>query len=474
MSVFKSLLKDTFIYGLATVLPRLMSLILVGLHTDVLSTEGFSDNTSFYVYAAFANVFLTYGMETAFFRFFSKSNKDPKVFSTVLIALTTTTIIFFGVCYFNISYLSSFLKIPSTQLLILISILTLDTLAVSAFILYRIQSKALKFAFIKIINLIIYVGLNFFFLKLVPVYNLELPEYLNFQKVEYIFVANLLASLSVFVLILPTYFKFKFTFDKLIFRSLLNYGFPIMIAGIAFVINENLDKLLLKEFLGKSTMGAYSGCYKLTVFLTLFIQAFRMGVEPFIFNQAKNKNAQNTYALVLKFYVIFASLGVLFVLTFLDFFKEIMIRDQSYWYAISIVPIVLLANWCFGAYHTLSVWYKMTDKTYYGMLFSIIGAIVTIAINYLLIPKYGFMVSAYATLCAYGLMMVLSYFQGQRVYYIPYDLKRIGVYAITTLLITCGIIQYQVSFLIKIIGILLYLILVFVFEKQQIKDILKR
>jgi len=465
LNIFTTLLKDTFVYGLATVLPRLMNLVLVSLHTYVLSTASFSENTSFYVYAAFANVLLTYGMETAFFRFFNKEKDNQKVFSTVFISLITSTLLFFTVTFIFSESLAIWLKITTQRLRILLSITALDTFVVSAFVLYRIQGKAVKFAIIKILFLVVYVILNFFFLWAVPKHNINLPDWLKHPKVLYIFIANLIASSVVFLLVLPTYLQHNLKFDK-------NF---IMVSGIAFVINENLDKLILRDFLGKDTMGAYSGCYKLTVFLTLFIQAFRMGVEPLVFNQAKADNAKETYATILKFFVIFASLGLLFVIAFLDFFKELLIRDESYWFAIQIVPIVLLANWCLGVYHSLSVWYKITDRTKYGMYISIFGAIITIVINYIFIPTHGFMAAAYATLIAYGSMMFISYFLGQHYYKIPYNIKRLSSYLFASLLLSGACLYLLPKVIIfKVIAILVYLGIIIIFEKNSIKAILKR
>ena len=452
-----------------------MNLVLVGLHTDVLSTASYSENTSFYVYAAFANVFLTYGMETAFFRFFNKEKDNPKVFITVLIALVTTTLLFFSITFAFSETIAIWTKMPVERLQILLSILALDTLAVAAFVLYRIQGKAFKFASIKLLSLLVTVFFNFYFLWAVPKYGIELPNWLQHPTVLYIFIANLIASGCVLLLVLPTYLKHKIQFDSSLLKRMLTYGFPIMIAGVAFVINENLDKLVLRDFLGKDIMGAYSGCYKLTVFLTLFIQAFRMGVEPFVFNQAKAANAKETYAIVLKFFVIFASLGLLFVIAFLDIFKELLIKDESYWVAIQIVPVVLLANWCLGVYHSLSVWYKVTDKTRYGMYISIFGALITIVVNYIFVPTHGFMAAAYATLAAYASMMFISYFIGQKHYKIPYDIARLAGYLITALLLStvCFFIFPKV-FIVKVLAILVYLSIIVIFEKNSIRAMLKR
>ena len=475
LNIFTRLFKDTFIYGLATVLPRLMNLVLVPLHTSTLNTSGYSENTSFYVYAAFANVLLTYGMETSFFRFFNKEKNNSKVFTTVLLSLATTSILFFVTAMFFCEQIALWLKIPVAQLQILAGTLTLDTMVVSAFVLYRIQGKALKFASVKLFTLVVTVFFNFYFLKIVPQYAIELPTWLQYPMVFYIFITNLLASACCFLLVLPTYLKHKIQFDNALVKRMLIYGLPVMVSGIAFVINENLDKLILRDYLGKEIMGAYSGCYKLSVFLTLFIQAFRMGVEPFIFNQAKSTNAKETYATVLKFFVIFASLGMLFVIAFLDIFKELLIPDKNYWKAIQIVPVVLLANWCLGVYYSLSVWYKVTDKTSFGMYISIFGALITIAINYIFVPIHGFMAAAYATLAAYGSMMAISYYYGQRYYKIPYNIIRLVSYLITALALSviCHYIFPKV-FIVKLMAILVYLSTIAIFEKNSIRAILKR
>ena len=256
---------------------------------------------------------------------------------------------------------------------------------------------------------------------------------------------------------------------------MLNYGWPIMVAGLAFIVNENLDKLVLRDYLGKDIMGAYSGCYKLSVFLMLFIQAFRLGVEPLVFKESNKENAKETYAVIMKFFVIFASLGILFVLSFLDLFKEIMIRDTSYWIAINIVPIILLANWCLGVYHSLSIWYKLTNRTRFGMYISIFGACITIFLNYTLVPKYGFMAAAYATLAAYASMMIISYILGQKYYAIPYPIGRLFGYLAIALLLS-GVNLYVIpnSFVLKAMPILVYLIIIAIFEKNSFNRLFNR
>ncbi|KKK77270.1 hypothetical protein LCGC14_2855290, partial [marine sediment metagenome] len=275
------------------------------------------------------------------------------------------------------------------------------------------------------------------------------------------------------LIIIPDFIKTKLIFDPKIFNQLWRYGWPVLVAGLAFVVNENLDKLLLGDLLNKDIMGAYAGCYKLAVFMTIFIQAFRLGAEPFFFNHASAKNAPETYATILKYFVVVGAMGLLIIIGFIDLFKVFLIRDDSYYIAIGIVPIVLLANLFLGIYHNLSIWYKLTDKTRYGMYFSIVGAGLTVLINIVFIPVIGFMAAAYATLIAYGSMMLISYFIGQKHYKIPYNLTRIGGYL--TLAIVFSAVSFYVfreNYLVSLILLAAFGALVLKVEIKELKRIL--
>ncbi len=475
MSVLKRFLQDTIIYGLATVLPRLMNFILVPLHTDTLGTVSYSENTTFYVYAAFFNVLLTYGMETAFFRFFSTHQEKNKVFSTALISLTTTTLIFFAAVWSFKGQIADLVGLDIMYFKYLIGVLVLDTLVVAPFAYLRASNRPVKFAAIKMVNIGVYVALNFFFLWAIPKFKWSFSFYDPTDLVQYIFVANLAASAATLLLLLPYFFRSKLSFDTTIFKKLLSYGWPIMAAGLAYVVNENLDKLLLKDMIDKDTMGAYAGCYKLAVFMTIFIQAFRLGAEPFFFNHAKEKNAKNTYALILKYFVIVGSFVLLFVVAYIHFFKELLVRNEAYWRVLEIVPVVLLANLCLGIYHNLAIWYKLTDKTRYGMYISILGAIITIVFNVLMIPKIGFMASAWATLAAYGSMMLISYVLGKKHYPVPYETTRVLVYLVLATVLS-GISFYIIkeNYLQNTALLLVFLGVVFFVERKELKRIIAR
>ncbi len=451
-----------------------MNFVLVPLHTNTLETSSYSDNTTFYVYAAFFNVLLTYGMETAFFRFFSKSQEKQKVFSTAMISLTVTALLFLSVVFVFNQQLAEVVNLKQNYFNLLIGVLVLDTIVAIPFAYLRATGRPIKFASIKIANICTVVILNFFFLWAIPKFSINFPNYDSNDLVKYIFIANLVASILTFLLLTPYFFKTKLYFSKTIFKQLLNYGLPIMIAGLAYVINENFDKWLLPEVLGKSINGAYSGCYKIAVFMTIFIQAFRLGAEPFFFNHSKEKNAKETYARIMKYFVIFGSAMLVFIIAYLDVFKSLIVQDESYWIAIEIVPIVLLANLCLGIYFNLAIWYKLTDKTRFGMYLSLVGAAITIAFNVIMIEKIGFIAAAWATLLAYGVMMILSYVLGQKFYPVPYNLKSILGYLLLATLLSVLALNTNANYYINTMLVLVFLGLVVLIEKKEIQQLLKR
>ncbi|QXP60705.1 polysaccharide biosynthesis C-terminal domain-containing protein [Olleya sp. HaHaR_3_96] len=474
MSVLKKFFKDTIIYGLATVLPRVMNIILVRLHTGKLETVSYSDTTEFYVYASFFNVLLTYGMETAFFRFFSKSEEKDKVFSTTFISLIVTTITFLAIVLFFNQELAQLLGLDHNYFKLLVGILVLDVLVVAPFAYLRATGRPIKFASIKLTNVLVFVALNYFFFWAIPKFGINFPGYDADNLVLYIFISNLAASIVTFMMLVPYFFKVKLEFNKIIFKQLIGYGWPIMVAGLAYVINENFDKWILPHLLNKDINGAYSGCYKIAVFMTIFIQAFRLGAEPFFFSHAKEKNAKQTYALIMKYFVIAGSLMLIVIISYLDIFKGVLVNDDSYWIAIKIVPIVLLANLFLGIYFNLGIWYKLTDKTRYGMYLSIVGAVVTIAFNLIMIPEIGFMAAAWATLAAYGVMMVLSYILGQKHYPVPYNLKQILGYLGSAIGLSIIALTTNSNYYINTILVLVFLGLIVLFEKKELKQLLKK
>lgn len=467
-------------------MPRALSIILVPLYTSVLSTSSFGIYATLMSYLILGNVVLSYGMETAFFRFINKDvSKKAIVQSTALGSLTTSTLVFLVVfLLFNVP-LANFLQFKTEYVTYGLWILALDALVVLPFVWLRANEKSLRYAVIKIFNVCVNLGFNLFFFLILPDLAANSSEsvwqhiYTEENKIAYVFISNLIASAVTLLILLPLYFKIGFKFNKTIWKQMLRYAFPVLIAGIAFSINEAFDKILLKyllpEDIAESEVGIYAACYKLGVFMTLFATAFRLGIEPFFFNHAKNENAKNTYATITKYFAIFGSFILLFVIVYLDFFKNLLIQDSAYWEALSIVPIILLANLCLGIYHNLSVWYKVTDRTKFGAYISIAGAIITLTLNFILIPFISYTGSAIATLAAYGTMMILSYYFGRKYYAVPYNLKRIGGYVLLS--VGFSILSFYVFDRNLIIGttlLLVFLSLIYFAEKKEIQSIMKK
>ena len=296
----------------------------------------------------------------------------------------------------------------------------------------------------------------------------------NTHIVNFIFFANIIGSAISFLLLLPYLLKFKWAFDIVLFKKMISYSWPIAVAGVAYVINENLDKYLIKHLVGDAEMGVYAACYKLAIFMNLYIMAFRLGAEPFFFNHSDTKNAKETYAKILNYFIIVGSLVFVGIVVFIDILKKPFI-NENYWEAIIIVPVVLLANLFLGVYHNLAIWYKLTDKTRYAMLFSISGALITIILNLALIPKIGFVASAWATLAAYGTMMTLSYFIGKKHYPVPYNLKKSGSYLIVSIIASfISFTYFRENYFISVGLVFLFGFLIYFNEKKEILTLLKR
>ena len=484
LSIFKKLFKQTAIYGLATVLPRALGIVLVPLYTSVLGKEQYGVYASIMAFLILGNVLLSYGMETAFFRFINKKEFNKKdVQATALTSITLTTLLFLAATLpfrDKLAILLDFNPIFVTYGLI---ILALDALAIIPFVWFRANEKPEKYAFIKIFNVCINLGFNLFFFLLLPNLAKQHPNsiwnaiYFEQNKVVYVFIANLIASAITLVILLPRYIKIGFRFNIQIWKKMLTYAFPVLIAGIAFSINEAFDKILLKYLLpsdiADAEVGVYAACYKLGVFMTLFATAFRLGIEPFFFNHAHAKNAKETYAIITQYFVILGSIILLAVVVYIPILKKILIPNSEYWSALPIVPIILLANLCLGIYHNFSVWYKVTDRTHFGAYISVMGAVITIVLNFILIPIMSYKGSAIATLVAYGSMMIVSYIYGQKHYAVPYPLKKIGGYLATAILLAyLSFYVFNENSLIGTGFLFLYIALIFVFEKSSLQKIM--
>jgi O-antigen/teichoic acid export membrane protein len=414
----------------------MLNIILVPLYTDASVISKSSDYASIiilFAYIVFGNTFLSYGLETAFFRFRSKTEDKKLVFSTALQSIFWTTTLALTIALLFRSTISQYVGVNAEYVTYILWILALDAWVVIPFARLRAEGQATFFAFIKIFNVSVNIGLNLFFLLFLP-RNFENNNffqtiYFENYEVGYIFLANLLASLITFVILGYNYFFYKIDFSFKLWRNMLAYGFPILLSGLAFAINENLDKILLDKLgVDKSIIGAYGACYKLGIFMILFRTAYSLGIEPFFFSHSNQKHATQTYANVTKYFIIAGALFSLFIIINLDLFKHYFVRNEAYFSAIQIVPIIILANFFLGIYTNLSIWYKLIDKTYVGAIVSILGALITIGINLIFIPIYGYMASAVATIVTYAGMCLISYYWGQKKYPIPYDKAAIKLY----------------------------------------------
>jgi len=485
LSLYKNLFKQTAIYGLATVLPRMLSFLLVKLHTGTLENAAYGEVTTLLAYMVFLNVVLSYGMETAFFRFYNTEKDKQKVIQTSIISILFSSILFLGIGLVFKQNLANIIRVDSNFVLCSIWILVLDALVIIPFSKIRVDQKPVLFAIIKIGNVMVNLILNLFFLIYLPkivaknsssFFNIFYID--NFQ-IGYIFIASLIASLLTFLALLPYYFKIKWHVDAVLWKKMMHYGFPILIAGIAFAVNEHLDKIilgiLLPEDIAKAEVGAYSACYKLGLFMVLFATAFRLGIEPFFFSHADKENAPQTYAVITKYFVIFGALILLSVIVFADILKLMLLDNPSYWVAMKVVPLIILANFFLGIYNNLSVWYKITNKTKIGAYISIIGAVITLVLNYLLIPTMSYYGSAIATISAYGTMMVISFLLGNKYYPIPYEMKKISGYLLLSIGFSAiSFYGFRENYAVGIPLLLLFLLFIYYNEKDTLKKILNK
>lgn len=466
----------------------MLSFLLVRLYTDKLeNASDYGVVTIVFAWLVFMNVVLSYGMETSFFRFYNTENNKQKVIQTSTISIFWSSILFLVIAllFKNDIASNSWINVDVQYVSYAIWILVLDALTVIPFSKLRINQRPIVFAFVKIGNTVINLLLNIFFIIYLPKIVQSNPDgifsliYIENFQIGYIFVSNLIASLLTLVYFLPHYIKIKWEFDMELWKKMMKYSLPILVAGIAFAVNEHFDKILLEKILpediAKHEVGVYGACYKLGLFMVLFATAFRLGIEPFFFSYAQNENAPKTYATITKYFVIFGSLILLGVIVFADVLKMIMIPNTAYWEAMKVVPLIILANFFLGIYHNLSVWYKLTDKTKMGAYISIVGAVLTLVLNYILIPKYSYMGSAIATLTAYGSMMLVSYMLGRKYYYIPYDMKKIGVYLLTSISLSyIYFYHFRENYFVGTGFILLFSGVIYFLEKDTLKAILKR
>ncbi len=487
MNYIKQLAGQTAVYGMGVVIPRLLSyLLLTPFYTRVFEKAEYGIITELYAYVVFLIVILTYGLETGYFRFSKGKDSEKDVYKTSLLSIITSSLLFIGIIFIFYKRIAGVLgyENSSKYILWLGLIVGLDALTAIPFAKIRFQNKALKYTVIRVIEVLVTLFFNWFFIFychnnyensdfISKVYN---PEF----RVGYVLLSNLIATFVKTILLSKEIFVREGQFNSAIFRRIFVYSFPLLIAGLAGTVNEAIDRVLLKHLIQPplnpmEQLGLYGANFKLAVLMTLFIQMFRYAAEPFFFSKMNDKNAKLIYAEVMK-YFIFAAMGIfLFVILFIDIFK--LFIGPDFREAIAIVPIILMANVFMGIFYNLSVWYKVSNLTKFGAYLVISGAVVTIAINLIFIPVWGYMASAWGHFAAYLLMIVLSYFFGRKHYKIDYDLKWIAVYVFSALIIfyffkNISITNQLLLYGLKILSLFLYLILfVFVEFKYRKKTI---
>ena len=494
VSPLKKLASQTAIYGFRTILVRVLNYLLAPLHTRVFTDQAdYGIISEMYAYVTFINVICMFGLETAFFRFASnKSNglEKNKVFSTAQISLLISTTIFVGILIISSGGIATALNYPgkNNYIIFFAMIIGFDTLVNIPFAKLRLENKPWKYFSIKLTNIIINILLNLFFLLPALSGNYKLFESFGFTYepeygIAYVFIANLIASAVTFAIFIPTLFHLKF--DIAVWKKLMNYGAPLIIIGLAGMVNETLDRILIKYW-GSGTInenlkqvGIYSAVYKISIFMTLAVQGFRMGAEPFFFSQSSEKNAPETYAKVMRYFVIICCIIFLGVGMFPDIFKIII--GENYHSGLKIVPILLLANLFLGIYYNQSVWYKLTDKTSFATIIPIAGAILTLLLNYILIPKFGYVGAAWATLGCYFSMVVMSNIIGQKHYFVPYNKRKIiGYIVISVILCLLGLFilnnvaNVYVQYILRFILLILFFVFAWWLDLKQVFFRLRR
>jgi O-antigen/teichoic acid export membrane protein len=445
MNSIRGLAGQTAIYGVSSILGRLLNYLLVPLYSRVFLPEEASVYVVLYAYVAFFIVILTYGMETAFFRNYQNADDKKTVFSTTLWSLIFSSVLFISATCALSGQIAEIIRYPQhpEYIMYFAFILGFDAICSIPFAKLRADNKAVRFAAVRIINIVTNISLNLILILLFPYlyHHSDNPTIIHITEmftmegkadVSAIFISNLAASFLTLLLLLPEMLQAGFRFSVKLWKSMLAYGFPLLIFGLAGIANETIDRILLVYLLPPDTaayeVGIYGMCFKISIFISVFIQAFRYAAEPFFFARAQDHDAQKTYAIVMNYFVIVCFTIFLGIMLYIDIVKHFV--GRNYHEGLDIVPILLMGHVFLGIFYNLSVWYKIRDKTHFGAWFSIAGLVVSLSLNFYLIPIIGYMGSAWANFTCYLFMMLLSYFYGQKHYPIPYQLKKFFLYGI--------------------------------------------
>lgn len=494
MSTLRKFAGQTAIYGFSTIAARTLSFFLTPVYVHHFSADQYGVLTELYSWTSLISAILTFGMETTYFRYLNKEKDNPEVYNDSFLTLLATSSLFILLGALNMRFVLGFLQHNVTHVVVdykdyvqlFLWIIVLDNICVIPFARLRAEGRSLRYAFLKCSNILLYICLNLFFIFILPklagsptALGRFIHPYFKLNWVGYIFISNLLASVFTFVLLLPELSTFRFKFDFKLLKSMLGYSWPVLVANISFTINENLDKIYLKALLpaegGQNLiqLGIYGACYKLAVFLNLFVQGFRLGAEPFFFNHASHPDAKKTYAVIMDYFIIIVAVIFLGIVCNIEWLKY-FINNRSYWSGLKIVPVILMGYVCLGIYMNLSIWYKLSDQTRYAFYISGIGALITIILNPLLIPIIGYMGSAYTTMAAYFTMMVCSYLWGQKHYPIPYNLrKNLLIIGLAVLLVFLSFVVFKRNVYIGNLIFISFLGMIVYIEKDNFARLLK-
>ena len=497
MSSIKKLAGQTMWYGVSSIAARFLYYLLTPYFTTKLSVASYGDMSIMYAAIPFLNVLFTYGIETAFFRFATKDRNNKDIYNTAIISIIVSTVLFTAILIASKSFVAHLLRLDNHPEFITYSalIIGLDTLATLPFAKLRLDQRPRKYALIRIATIFLQIAVVYFLLSVCPRLAANNPNgffatfYWPSYGVGYIIIANLIASFFALVLLRKELFSFEFSFNKVVWKSMMLYSLPLLIVGFGGVVNETFDRIMLPWLANvdniaaaKDQVGIYSACYKLSILITLFVQAFRMGAEPFFFKQAEGQNPQKVYARVMKFFVIAVTVMFLIVALYLDIWKYFLSTNPDklkiYWTGLKVVPILLLANMFLGIYYNLSIWYKLTHKTVAGAYITLIGAAITLIINFIFIPYFGYMACAWATFLCYGSMMVISFVWGQKDYRIPYAWKKLCAYILIVVLLFFiheAIVYFSKSTIVNLgtatLLLLIYLWLIMTIERKEMQRI---
>ena len=427
MGKLKTIAKDTAIYGLSSIVGRFLNYLLVPLYTAQLSAAsgGYGIITNMYAYVALILVILTFGMETTYFRFTNKSHTDSEVvYSTTLISVGSISALFAALVLIFITPISQVMGYGDHPEYVWVMALTvaIDAFLCIPFAHLRQEKKAIKFAALKLLNIVVSILLNVIYFA-----------WMDGKDVGYAFYINLVCTVMLALCLITEYTGFRWVFDRQLLRSMLSYSWPILVLGIAGILNQTADKMLFPYIYKDGDMleqlGIYGACSKIAMIMAMITQAFRFAYEPIVFSGVKDKGQREMYEQAMKYFIIFTLLAFLMVVGYIDILKYI-VRNPDYWVGLKVVPVVMAAEIMMGIYFNLSFWYKLIDKTIWGAWFSGIGCVVLLAVNFLFVPKYGFMACAWGGVAGYGVAMVTSYIVGQKYYPLNYPLKEIAYYTI--------------------------------------------